>query len=611
MIKFTPICVLKIGSATHLDQRSNFLWVAVPKRKGIVIEIQLKFIKTLSSKTLGFWKQNLKFPHRFDLPPLNFMEIKIHLGQKITITIFTLKLVVNAEYPVTCIIAHIFDLKIFKIKIYTQPFKIIYWSSMGLHAMFEGIDSFPHPFWVYRLFGEYLKVRWQLWVSEVASVEGLQRITYGKAGVIRVFGGSRRNWRRFFPEKGFGVWVAEGLRIYVETGANESEWCCRGWKSMVAGCGKVVRISGEFVIVGVEALVSIYHLSVQNIQNLFTGCTERSGEKGVFIDRVKEFQITTLQKTCSTSCTLMNGHCEDCTMTIPKYLHIQTDGFLMEAWLDCFVCQLQAFFFQCVTWAYELTIELPTFHQLCIEILDNISILLETVLKGNSIALIPPQSHTISSTWPDYFKLLVNQYSYQPVHGLNYTPSWISTCSGNPRLQWEWGFCHPDCEVADGWPLNGIESHRSSAPCDMKSREKVFDGFAGLKVIWCILRISETASIILELSSLDEQDYVGQINSVTGVSALTLTIQRVFDMQPTGFEGSTHQTSPKCQIWVATSKPMRQGWVQCIVVILIFFPNFQQFKTKWDKLFQDQSMITCPQVLIDWSWCHNREIYYI
>ncbi|KNZ63713.1 hypothetical protein VP01_110g2 [Puccinia sorghi] len=42
----------------------------------------------------------------------------------------------------------------------------------------------------------------------------------------------------------------------------------------------------------------------------------------------------TAQKTHSNSCTLFHSNCEDCTVTVPKHLHMQTGGVLMAAWLE-------------------------------------------------------------------------------------------------------------------------------------------------------------------------------------------------------------------------------------------------------------------------------------
>ncbi|KNZ61171.1 putative signal peptide protein [Puccinia sorghi] len=36
----------------------------------------------------------------------------------------------------------------------------------------------------------------------------------------------------------------------------------------------------------------------------------------------------------SYSTKLMKSHCADCTVTVPKHLHMQTGGIWMEAWLE-------------------------------------------------------------------------------------------------------------------------------------------------------------------------------------------------------------------------------------------------------------------------------------
>ncbi|KNZ53294.1 putative signal peptide protein [Puccinia sorghi] len=47
---------------------------------------------------------------------------------------------------------------------------------------------------------------------------------------------------------------------------------------------------------------------------------------------------------------LMQSHCADCTLTVPKHPHMQTDVVWMAAWLEHATCQLKVveqFFLQC------------------------------------------------------------------------------------------------------------------------------------------------------------------------------------------------------------------------------------------------------------------------
>ncbi|KNZ60894.1 hypothetical protein VP01_1486g1 [Puccinia sorghi] len=43
--------------------------------------------------------------------------------------------------------------------------------------------------------------------------------------------------------------------------------------------------------------------------------------------------------TYSTACNLMHSHCADCTVTVPKHLHMQKGGVWMAAWMEHAACQ--------------------------------------------------------------------------------------------------------------------------------------------------------------------------------------------------------------------------------------------------------------------------------